>query len=70
LDSEIQIFQNALDFSEVKTREAMVPRAEVIAVEESNTQLEEIKALFISTGFLKSLFTKKILIKFWDMFML
>ena len=48
LDSEIQIFQNALDFSEVKTREAMVPRAEVIAVEES-TSLEEITDLFIST---------------------
>lgn len=52
LDSEIQIFQNALDFSEVKTREAMVPRAEVVAVEES-TSLEEITALFISTGLSK-----------------
>ena len=52
LDSEIQIFQNALDFSEVKTREAMVPRAEVIAVEES-TSLEEITDLFISTGLSK-----------------
>jgi len=52
LDSEIQIFQNALDFSEVKTREAMVPRAEVIAVEE-RTSIEEIKALFISTGLSK-----------------
>ncbi|MFQ3341738.1 MAG: putative hemolysin, partial [Flavobacteriaceae bacterium] len=52
LDSEIQIFQNALDFSEVKTREAMVPRAEVIAVEEQ-TSIEDIKALFISTGLSK-----------------
>ena len=52
LDSEIQIFQNALDFSDVKTREAMVPRAEVIAVEES-TSLEEITSLFISTGLSK-----------------
>jgi len=52
LDAEIQIFQNALEFSEVKTREAMVPRAEVIAVEES-TSLEEITALFISTGLSK-----------------
>ena len=52
LDSEIQIFQNALEFSEVKTREAMVPRAEVIAVEES-TSLEEIISLFISTGLSK-----------------
>ena len=52
LDSEIKIFQNALDFSEVKTREAMVPRAEVIAVEEK-TSIEDIKALFISTGLSK-----------------
>ena len=52
LDSEIQIFQNALDFSEVKTREAMVPRAEVIAVEE-RTSIEDIKVLFISTGLSK-----------------
>ncbi len=52
LDAEIQIFQNALEFSEVKTREAMVPRAEVIAVEET-TSLEEITALFISTGLSK-----------------
>ena len=52
LDSEIQIFQNALDFSEVKTKEAMVPRAEVVAVDQ-DTPIEEIKALFISTGFSK-----------------
>jgi putative hemolysin len=52
LDSEIQIFQKALEFSDVKAKEAMVPRAEVIAVDE-NTPIEEIKALFISTGFSK-----------------
>ena len=51
-DSEIEIFQKALDFSEVKTREAMVPRAEVIAVEEQ-TSIEDIKALFITTGLSK-----------------
>ena len=52
LDSEIQIFQNALDFSQVKTREAMVPRAEIIAVEESPS-LVEVTTLFISTGLSK-----------------
>ncbi len=52
LDSEIQIFQNALEFSEIRAKEAMVPRAELIAVEAS-TPLEEIKALFISTGLSK-----------------
>ncbi len=52
LDSEIQIFQNALDFSEVKTKEAMVPRAELVAVDQE-TPIEEIKDLFITTGFSK-----------------
>ena len=52
LYSEIQIFQNALDFSEVKTKEAMVPRAEVVAVDQ-DTPIEEIRTLFISTGFSK-----------------
>ena len=52
LDSEIQIFQNALDFSDVKTKEAMVPRAELVAVDQE-TPIEEIKDLFISTGFSK-----------------
>ena len=52
LDSEIQIFQNALDFSEVKAKEAMVPRAEVVAVDH-DTPIEEIRTLFISTGFSK-----------------
>src|SRR5690606_30397072 len=33
LDSEIQLFQNALEFSEVKAREVMVPRTEIMAVE-------------------------------------
>ncbi len=52
LDSEIRIFQNALDFSEVKAKEAMVPRAEIVAVDE-DTPIERIKTLFIDTGFSK-----------------
>ena len=52
MDAEIQIFQNALEFSEVKTREAMVPRAELIAVEK-NTSVEKVKALFMETGLSK-----------------
>ena len=35
LDSEIEIFQNALELSELKARDIMVPRAEVIAVDKS-----------------------------------
>lgn len=54
LDSEIQIFQNALEFSNVKVREAMVPRAEIIAVAQDTT-IEELQALFVSTGLSKIL---------------
>lgn len=52
LDSEIKIFQNALDFSEVKTREAMVPRAEIVAVDDE-TDIDALRDLFISTGLSK-----------------
>ncbi len=52
VDSEIQIFQNALGFSEVKAREVMIPRTELTAVElhESPASLTE---LFIATGYSK-----------------
>lgn len=52
VDSEIQIFQNALDFSEVKVREAMVPRTEIIATE-IIASLSDIKKLFTSSGLSK-----------------
>ena len=52
VDSEIQIFQNALDFSEVKAREAMVPRTEIVATE-INASLFEIRRLFTSSGLSK-----------------
>ena len=49
VDSEIQIFQNALEFSEVKAREVMVPRTEITAVEISDS-IENLRQLFIETG--------------------
>lgn len=52
LDTEIQIFQNALEFSTVKAREVMVPRAEITAIEKEKS-IEELRALFASTGFSK-----------------
>ena len=57
LDAEIQIFQNALEFSEVKAREAMVPRAEITAVDQS-IALKELYDLFVSTGLSKILVYK------------
>jgi CBS domain containing-hemolysin-like protein len=57
MDSEIQIFQNALGFHNVKGREVMVPRTEITAVEihEKVTNLENI---FIETGLSKVLVYK------------
>ncbi len=52
VDSEIQIFQNALDFSDVKSREVMIPRTEIVGVEKSQS-IEEVSALFINTGLSK-----------------
>jgi CBS domain containing-hemolysin-like protein len=54
MDSEIQIFQNALDFSEVKSREAMIPRTEVVAVDIDTTP-KELAKIFTETGLSKIL---------------
>ena len=52
VDSEIQIFQNALDFSDVKAREVMIPRTEITAIDVSDT-IENLSQLFVETGFSK-----------------
>ncbi|AKA34635.1 hemolysin family protein [Flagellimonas lutaonensis] len=58
IDSEIQIFQNALQFSEVKAREVMVPRTEITAVELHETP-KNLAKLFIETGYSKILVYKE-----------
>lgn len=57
VDSEIQIFQNALEFSEVKAREIMVPRTEITAVE-LHENPKKLSAIFTETGFSKILVYK------------
>lgn len=49
IDDEVRIFQNALDFSETKVRDCMIPRTEICAVEE-NCKLDELKNMFIESG--------------------
>lgn len=49
IEDEVKIFQNALDFSDTKVRDCMVPRTEVNAIEE-NAPLEELRQLFIESG--------------------
>lgn len=48
IDHEIQIFQNALDFSSVKARECMIPRTEIIAMDISES-IGALKQKFIQT---------------------
>ncbi|WP_081965102.1 hemolysin family protein [Polaribacter sp. Hel1_85] len=57
VDSEIQIFQNALDFHNVKAREVMVPRTEIVAVE-LHERVTNLKNIFIDTGLSKVLVYK------------
>jgi CBS domain containing-hemolysin-like protein len=52
VDSEIQIFQNALEFSGVKARDIMTPRTELVAVDIYDS-VSELKELFVSTGYSK-----------------
>ncbi|WP_033960051.1 hemolysin family protein [Psychroserpens jangbogonensis] len=54
VDSEIQIFQNALEFSDVKAREVMVPRTEIIAVDVKES-VKNISTMFIDSGLSKIL---------------
>ncbi len=74
LDSEIQIFQNALDFHKVKAREIMVPRIEITAVE-IHESVSNLKRLFVETGLSKIIVYKSSLdevvgyVRVFDMFL-
>ena len=54
LPEEVKFFQNALDFSSIKVRECSVPRTDLEAVEIDDS-LEELRDIFIETGFSKIL---------------
>jgi CBS domain containing-hemolysin-like protein len=52
VDSEIQIFQNALEFSGVKARDIMTPRTEISGVDLLDS-VDDLKKMFIKTGYSK-----------------
>lgn len=54
---EIKLFQNALGFSSVKVRDCMVPRTEMVALEE-NTPHSDIRKTFIESGYSKIIIYK------------
>lgn len=58
IETEVKIFQNALDFSSIKIRDCIVPRTEIIAVE-YDTQLDELKSRFIESGISKIIVYKE-----------
>ena len=52
IEPEIQIFRNALDFSNIKVKDCMIPRTEIIAVE-TGTPKNEILRVFVDSGLSK-----------------
>lgn len=54
VDSEIQIFQNALEFSDIKAREVMIPRTEIIGVNQDLAPKDLVQT-FTETGLSKLL---------------
>ncbi len=52
IETEVKIFQNALDFSSIKIRDCIVPRPEVIAID-LDTDLDTLKSKFIESGISK-----------------
>ncbi len=53
VDTEVKMFQNALEFSNVKVRDCIVPRTEVVGVDRDTTTLEELMTVFVESGISK-----------------
>lgn len=49
IEEEVKIFQNALEFTETRVRDCMVPRTEIDAVEDT-CSIEQLKQVFIESG--------------------
>lgn len=50
IEEEVKIFHNALDFSDTKVRDCMVPRTEIVAVDIDECTIDELKRKFIESG--------------------
>ena len=59
VETEMKIFRNALDFSNVKLRDCMIPRNEIVAVDRDKTMRQELISTFIETGLSKIIVYKE-----------
>ena len=50
IEDEVKIFQNALDFSETKVRDCMVPRTEIHAVDVDDCTTAQLMQKFVESG--------------------
>ena len=50
-DNELKLFQNALDFADLRVRDCMVPRVDVEAVDIDDTSIEQLTARFVESKF-------------------
>lgn len=50
INEEVKIFQNALDFSDCKVRDCMVPRTEMNAVDVNDCTVDELMQKFVESG--------------------
>ena len=53
VEREVKIFENALDFSDTRLRDCMVPRNEIVAVDVEDTTREDLVKLFTQSGLSK-----------------
>ena len=50
-DNEMKLFQNALDFADLRVRDCMVPRVDVEAIDADATSIEQLTARFVETKY-------------------
>ena len=53
VEREVKLFENALDFSDTRLRDCMIPRNEIVGVDIAETSREELSALFTRSGLSK-----------------
>ena len=50
-DNELKLFQNALDFADLRVRDCMVPRVDIESVDVDDTTIEQLTARFVDSKY-------------------